>query len=341
MQQPGTTETRPVVVLLIPHRQFREILDEEAENALRAVATVKDLGGNGEVTPDALAEALADADAVITSWGSPFLSRELIERAPRLRFIGHAAGTIKPYVDVYALEKGLTVVNAARVMGRGVAEMTLLFALASLRSLIPFQCTNKPAHRWDRNLPIRGLFFQRVGLVGLGQVGRYVLQLFAPFQCRFQVYDPYLPESEAARLGIEKCNDLGELFATSRIVSLHAAVTDETVGMIRREHFERMQPGAVFINTARGKLVDYAALVEAAVNGRIQICLDVTDPHEPLPSDSPLWDLPNVMITPHIAGPTPDRRVDMGQDVVARLLRFWRSEPIEGVITLEQYHRMA
>ncbi|HHV55079.1 MAG TPA: hydroxyacid dehydrogenase [Firmicutes bacterium] len=332
---------QPEVVLLIPHRQFRQIVDRETEAALRAAANVRDLGGQGEVEAAALTEALATADAVITSWGSPFLSRELLEQAPRLRFIGHAAGSIKPYVDVWALQKGITVINAARVMARGVAEMTLLFALASLRSLVAYQRENKPAHRWQADQPVEGLFFQRVGLVGLGQVGRAVLELFAPFRCRFQVYDPYLSAEEAARLGVEKTGDLQELFATSRIVSLHAAVTRETAGMIRREHFACMQPGAVFINTARGRLVDYAALVEAAVNGRIRICLDVTDPLEPLPADSPLWDLPNVMITPHIAGPTPDRRVDMGQDVIARLLRFWRGEPIEGVITLEQYERMA
>lgn len=352
-QQPGGSgrgagrgpEPRPKAVLLLPHASFSQIIAPEVDRSLREVAEVIDLGGKADL--DALSDgqqrlqqALLQADAVFTSWGSPYLSKELLEQAVRLRFIGHCAGSIRPYVDPFALEHGITVINAARVMGRGVAEMTLLFALAALRSLVPYQLQNKPQHRWAADQPMAGLFEQTVGLVGLGQVGRQVLQLLRPFHCHVLVYDPYLPDETARTLGVEKAA-LNEVFARSRIISLHAAVTPETTGMIGAKQFAQVQDGAIFINTARGRLVDYEALVEAARRGRFTICLDVTDPHEPLPGDSPLWDLPNVLITPHIAGPTPDRRVDMGQDVIGRWLRFLRGEQIEGVITLAQYRTMA
>lgn len=108
-----------------------------------------------------------------------------------------------------------------------------------------------------------------------------MLQLLQPFHCHVLVYDPYLPDETARTLGVEKAA-LNEVFARSRIISLYAAVTPETTGMIGAEQFAQVQDGAIFINTARGRLVDYEALVEAARRGRFTICLDVTDRSEPV-----------------------------------------------------------
>lgn len=329
---------RPKVLVLIGEWLYPQVIEPEVDARLDALADVVRVKDAGFLSPAAYKALFADVDAVITSWGTPFIDLETLDSAPRLRFIGHAAGSIRPVLPRAALERGLTVVNAAGVMAKGVAEMVLLFALASLRRLIPLQTVNKPAKRWAHDFPFEGLYEQNVGLIGFGQVGRTVVQLLAPFQCRFRVFDPYLQPSVAAAFNVSPCS-LNEVLRESRIISLHAGLTPETAGMIGEKELALLRDGAVFINTARGGLVDHAALAKETARGRIQVCIDVAEP-EPLPPDSPLWERPNVMITPHISGPTEDRRIDMGRDMVAKLEAFLSGDSPNGVITPKQYDLM-
>jgi D-3-phosphoglycerate dehydrogenase len=141
-----------------------------------------------------------------------------------------------------------------------------------------------------------------VGIVGYGQVGTRVVRLLKAFGCRILVTDPYVQLSATDREdGVEQVS-LERLLAQSDVVSLHPRVTAETTGMIDRETLARMRPGALLVNTARGPVVDYGALYEALASGHLGGAMLETFAVEPVPPDWPLLRLPNVTLTPHIAG---------------------------------------
>ncbi|MGW0585812.1 hydroxyacid dehydrogenase, partial [Streptomyces sp. NPDC002920] len=167
---------------------------------------------------------------------------------------------------------------------------------------------------------------RRVGIVGASRVGRRVLELLRPFDLSVSLYDPYVDAAEAAVLGAAPL-PLDELLRTSDIVSVHAPDTPETHHMLSRERLALLPDGGVLINTSRGALIDHTALTEELVSGRISAVLDVTDP-EPLPADSPLHRLPNVFLTPHIAGSLGNELARLGGTVVAELERMAAGLPL-------------
>jgi D-3-phosphoglycerate dehydrogenase len=141
-----------------------------------------------------------------------------------------------------------------------------------------------------------------VGIIGYGHIGTRVVRLLKPFGCRILVADPYVDLSAEDRADGVAQVDLDRLLAESDVVSLHARVTGETRGFIDAGAFRRMRQGACFINTARGPMVDYAALHDALASGHLRGAMLETFWHEPVPPDAPLLRLPNVTLTPHIAG---------------------------------------
>jgi phosphoglycerate dehydrogenase-like enzyme len=154
------------------------------------------------------------------------------------------------------------------------------------------------------------------------------------------LYDPYVRQESAAQYGAELV-DLFELFRRSDITSLHAPITPETINMIRAEHFQAMPDGALFVNTARGVLVDHPALLAELQTGRISAFLDVTDPTEPLPPDSPFFDLENCVLIHHQAGASLEARQRQAQmtaeDVIAQL----ESRPLLHQVLPERWETMA
>ena len=172
-------------------------------------------------------------------------------------------------------------------------------------------------------------------------MGREVIRLLRAFyEVRVLLYDPYVTPEEAQALGVE-LTDLEPLMAQSDFISLHAPLTPETVGMIGKRHFAVMKAGAIFINTARGKLVDTDALVEALRTRPIVAVLDVTDP-EPLPPDHPLRFLPNCYITPHLAGAGVYGYYQIGEMTLHALQAFFeQGQRPPGAIDWSTYDRLA
>jgi phosphoglycerate dehydrogenase-like enzyme len=170
-------------------------------------------------------------------------------------------------------------------------------------------------------------------------VGRRVLQLLAHFDVQVLLYDPYVTAEEARSLGAEKV-ELDELFARSDIVSVHAPALPETRHLVNAARLALMKDGAVLINTARGALVDEAALVEELRRRRLWACLDVTDP-EPPPPGSPLLSCPNLTLTPHLAGSIGRARARLGALAAEELRRFFAGEPPLYQVTQEMLSRMA
>jgi phosphoglycerate dehydrogenase-like enzyme len=172
---------------------------------------------------------------------------------------------------------------------------------------LPYWTGEMQEGRWKtEDFLNEGLLDRTVGLVGFGAVARYLVPLLKPFRARIRAYDPFVSAAAMRDCGVEPAS-LREVISGSGILSLHAPKTPETRHLIDAEILKLVPDGAVFVNTARGSLVDEAALAAELSTGRFQAVLDVFE-KEPLPPDSPLRGLPNVILVPHMAGPTVDRR---------------------------------
>jgi phosphoglycerate dehydrogenase-like enzyme len=181
---------------------------------------------------------------------------------------------------------------------------------------------------------IPGAYGTTVGLVSLGSVGRLVLEKLRPFDLRVVAYDPYVDPDQAQDLGCELVG-LDELFERSDVVSLHTPHLAATGQMIKGSHFESMKEGATFINTARGGVVNEAQMIAALTNRPdLQAILDVTQP-EPPRANSALYDLPNVILTPHIGGAMDYECRRLGQLMVEELGRYLAGEPMLFEVTAE------
>ncbi|MFE6996223.1 hydroxyacid dehydrogenase [Microbacterium sp. NPDC057659] len=272
--------------------------------------------------------ALEDVDVLLTGWGAPVLDAALLARAPRLRALLHAAGSVKHIVTDESWDRGIVVVSAAAANAEPVAEMTAAQIILSARG-VP---ASRRAYRARRDLDARdaayGASGRTVGLLALGEIGRRVAARLRGTALTLLAHDPYADPAQAAGLGLELMG-LEELFERSDVVSLHAPLLPATTGMIGRELIERMPHGATLINTARGGLVDEDGLV-TALRGRpdLTALLDVTVQEPPAP-DSPLWDLPNVELTPHVAGSMGGDRAAMGWLVADELERLAQGVPLQ------------
>ena len=184
------------------------------------------------------------------------------------------------------------------------------------------------------------LYGKTVGLIGFGHVARLFRRHLTPFGCRVLVHDPYLSPDDAAREGVEHVPDLATLLRTCKVVSLHAPDIPATHSLIGASELALLQDGAIFLNSARGRLVDTNALTEALQTGRFFAAIDVTEP-EPLAADHPLRTLPNVLFTPHIAGPTDDELPELTRMALTDLKRFLNGEPPLHPVSLAAYDLMS
>jgi len=291
-------------------------------------------------TTEELAGVAKDCDAIITGWISPKIDKTIVDGCPKVRIVSHAAGSVKHLIMPEVYDAGITVTNASSVMATYVGEFALTLTLAMLRTL-PRHAYGVPQDAWN-DIPCarnETLFGKTVGIISLSHTGRSFLKLLAPFGCNVIAYDPYCSEDNARELGV-KLVSLEELLSASKVISLHAPITDETVGMLNAERLKLIPDGAVFVNTARGIILDHDALARELATGRFKAALDVTYP-EPLPPDHPLRHMPNVLIAPHIAGPTEDGRRDMFRCVVDDLKLFWAGKTPKNLVTKEMLAKMA
>lgn len=249
-------------------------------------------------------EQIGDAEILILHMAP--LSRRVFERCPNLKLIGISrAGTVN--IDMQAArDHGVQIVNAPGRNASAVAEFTIGAILAQTR-LFTIGHSSLSQGEWRGDLyradrTGQELSQMSVGLIGYGAIGPRVARLLVPFGPRIMFNDPYVDITDEDRaLGIEKC-DLDTLLTTCDVVSLHPRVTDETRGMMNAEAFAMMKPGSYFINTARGPLMDEFALADALNSGHLAgAAVDTFDPEPPVP-DHPLFALPNITLTPHIAG---------------------------------------
>ncbi|GAB7105219.1 hydroxyacid dehydrogenase [Streptomyces phaeofaciens JCM 4814] len=274
-----------------------------------------------DFTHAAATPALADADILITGWGCPRLDASTLAAAPRLRTVLHAAGSVRSLIGEALWARGVTVSSAATANAVPVAEYTLAVILLAGKDTL----THRDRYRRTHTPPTpgetatTGNHGRRVGVVGASRIGRRLLHLLRPHDVEVLLHDPYLDPSEATELGA-RLVPLEDLLRHSDIVTLHAPDLPETRHLLDRARLALIRDGGVLINTSRGALVDHTALTDELVSGRLHAVLDVTEP-EPLPADSPLYRLPNVFLTPHIAGSLGNELQRMGGIVADELER--------------------
>jgi D-3-phosphoglycerate dehydrogenase len=254
--------------------------------------------------PDAIATFVGDAEILVNHLAP--VTATMLDRLPALRLIAVSRGG-PVNIDMAATRaRGIEVVNTPGRNASAVAEFTIGAILAETRLI-------RAGHEalrqgvWCGDLyradtTGEELSAMTVGLIGYGHIGTRVVRLLKPFGCRILVADPYVDLSAEDRADGVAQVDFDRLLADSDVVSLHARVTEETRGFIDAGAFRRMRQGAYFINTARGPMVDYAALHDALASGHLRGAMLETFWQEPVPPDAPLLRLPNVTLTPHIAG---------------------------------------
>jgi len=211
--------------------------------------------------------------------------------------------------------------------------------LSLLRDFHPYDQALKAGDPWPKRRDSHELYGKRVGLISASMVGRRVIRLLEPFHTHILVYDPYLPAQEAAKLGVTLAS-LDEIMSICDVISIHAPVTEETMGMVTARHLATIRPGALFINNARAVVIDYDALYKELATGRFRAALDVF-PQEPLPVDSPFRKLPNVLLTPHFAGYSAESRLRLIETVVDDFERFWKGEPLLNAVSPDRIRILA
>lgn len=285
-----------------------------------AESTVEALGDQVEVRwvdgPDRekLLAAVPEADAILVR-SATTVDAEVLSAAPKLKIVARA-GVGLDNVDVdAATERGVLVVNAPTSNIHSAAEHALALLLSAARQ-IPAADASLREHTWKRSsFSGTEIFGKTVGVVGLGRIGQLVAQRLAAFGAHIVAYDPYVSAARAAQLGIELLS-LDELLGRADFISVHLPKTPETAGLIDKEALAKTKPGVIIVNAARGGLVDEAALADAIISGHVRAAgIDVYS-KEPC-TDSPLFDLPQVVVTPHLGASTEEAQDRAGTDVAA------------------------
>ena len=249
--------------------------------------------------------------------------------------MAHLTGTVRRILDKECIEKGLLVTNWGGLIGPTVAEGALMAILSCLRRTTHIAFLMHRDKGWqDRDE--ESLFKKKVGLHGFGIIAQNLVKLMLPFDCDISAYSPHAPDELLQEYGVRRETDLTRLYSDNRVLSCHASNTPENHHIVDADILAAIQDGAVFVNTARGGVIDTEALVAELKTGRIYASLDVYE-EEPLPADSPLRGLLNCQLTCHSAGPTPDSMIDIGQAAIDNIERYIKGEPLERLVDADKY----
>ncbi|MGI6167375.1 MAG: hydroxyacid dehydrogenase [Eubacteriales bacterium] len=307
------------------------------------------LGSFGEIREagdvldeDSVALSITDSEVYLTCWGSPRLSKKILDAAPNLVLLAHLGGTVAPYVSDELWKRGIKVISGNEFLAESTAEGALAYILAAQRDIPRYSTDLKEKRLWKKaDAQNYSLIGKTVGVVSYGAVAKKFVRMLQPFRVRILVYDIIpLSEVEKVKYGIEQV-PLDKLFSDSDIISVHTPLTQSTRRLIGRELFEKMKPGALFVNTARGEVIDQGALEEVLAAGKIRAVLDVFE-KEPPPPECRLYSLPNVMMMPHMAGPTTDLRPKIAAALIRECHEFIDlSVPLRHEIKMQQAENMS
>lgn len=333
------TIRRPRVLLAMAPAAFGVQFRADELKRLASIADVDEPVHVTELDSSATRRRLAEVDVLITSWGVPRLTEERLLAAPRLDAVLHSAGSVRGFVGEEVWRRGIVVSSSAEENAIPVAEYTLAAVIMAGKKA-PFLAAK--AHQthdgWHDvvgrdDLSNRG---RTIGLVGFSRIGRRVAAMLRMLEtAAVLVADPFASAEEVAASGAELVS-LDELLRRSEILSLHAPLLPNTRHMIGARELSLLPEGATVINTARGGLINHDALIAECASGRLDAVLDVTEP-EPLPVDSVLYDLPNVMITPHVAGSLGSETRRMSNHAIDELERWIAGDKLLTPVTPDSF----
>jgi phosphoglycerate dehydrogenase-like enzyme len=279
-------------------------------------------------------ELLDGVDALITTWHVPRVDQAVLQNNSSLQIVGHAAGSVAGIVSPELYDRGIKVVTANVVMAQSVAQWSLMTTLMGWQRFLDYAgIGQRQEMQWDRRLIMRGLHDATVAIWGFGQIAQAYIQLLKPLGPReILVHSPYLTHAQARAEGLQQVS-FDELFARGDIVILLDSLTEQNYGRVGADQLSALKDDAVLINPGRAHLVEEQALLAELKIGRFQAFLDV---HymEPLPAESPLRGLPNVYLTPHLAGR--GREGMYSAHVLEEFDRFFRGEPLQSEVVSQR-----
>lgn len=323
------THAPVIATCLEAHWRYR-VLDRSVRAVLEHAGPVIDLAPATLEPADGTTADLASVRVLVTGWGAPELGDAVLNRFPALELVAHAAGSVRGIVTDAVWRRGIRTASAVAANAEPVADFTLAQVQLALKGMWRTMSTSGHPAADGRDV-VRGADGATIGLIGLGHIGRRVASRLADRPVSVIAYDPHADPVAAAAQGL-RLVELTELMRTADVVSVHAPLTPETRGMIDGPLLSTLRPGATFINTARGGLVDTDALSRvAATRPDLTVLLDVTDP-EPLPPRHPLLSLPNVFITPHIAGSLGSELPRLGRLAAEDAARHLSGQPLRHAV---------
>ena len=311
----------------------------------KALAEIEKLGEvtynpyDREFTREELRNALCGIDVVFTGWGATCYDEELLERADSLKLIAHTGGSAAALVSEELSKRNITLLSGNRLYAESVAEGALTYILMAQRRMLENidMTINKG---WpDTYLYTKGLKKKVIGLVGFGMIAKNLARILNVFDVQIKIYSGYLSEEEAKQYNAEVCS-LEEIFETCDIISVHSGLNEKNYHLIDKKYFSKMKDDALIVNTARGAVLNEDDLIEELKTGRVRAILDVYE-KEPLPMDSGLRNLNNVILVPHKGGPTTDVREIVTIDLCKDIKSFFEgNKNLIHEISLEYAKRM-
>jgi phosphoglycerate dehydrogenase-like enzyme len=315
------------------------VLEELAQSLIYGPQEMSDIEGLVEIIAPPqnsssileLPEVLSQIEVLITGWGGPVLDAEFLKLTPNLKAVFYGAGAVTYIVTPTFWERKIVLSSAYAMNAIPVAEYTFATIVFSLKHgwRLARAVREKTPCRPVLNVP--GCYGSTVGLVSMGMIARTLLKHLEMCDVHVLAYDPFMDQAEADQLGIQLVS-LDELFTRSDVVSVHTPLFHETVGLITGSHMASMKDGATLINTSRGEIIREDELLDVLENrpdlqAVLDVCVNESNP------PSRLLDLPNVVITPHIAGSIGTECRRMGRFVIDELQRYLTGEPLHGLIT--------
>lgn len=282
-------------------------------------------------------------EVLLGGWGMQELTEEVLDKLPNLKVIFYAAGTMKGIVTDGVWKRGIRITTANQANAQPVAEFALgqiLIAMKNTYALARQVKENQGYLIGPMRDDITGLYQTTVGITSLSAIGKQVIQLLKPFDVNIQVYDPYGTEEVADQLGVSLVS-LETLFASSDVVTIHTPLLPDTEKMVNKGLLASMKQNTTLINTARGGLIDEEALV-AVLKDRTDLTavLDVTNP-EPPEKGSVMYDLDNIVLTPHIAGSAGAERKRLGDAMAGEIAQYLEKDQLSFEVTEDMFNKMA
>lgn len=332
---------RPKSIFLLPENTYRMIYSDAIIGEL---CRLTENAGRVSDAASILAapEKFAEIEIVFSGWGAPHMSPELLDALPRLKALLYGAGSVRAMVNEHFWQRGIRLTSAYQANAVPVAEYTVASIIFCLKKAFQFSRALHDGGKGGQGLEIPGVYLgSKVGVISLGAIGQLVCRKLKEFDLDVVAYDPFASDAVFTECAAKKVVSLEQIFSECDVVTLHAPWLPETEGMITGELLRRMPKGAAFINTSRGAVVAEAEMIEVLEERADLFAVIDVITKEPGYEKSPLARLPNVFLTPHIAGSKGRECHRMGRFVLEECQRFLANEPARTPVTRENIARMA